>query len=279
MALLKKGLLFSLLSMMIIACTEDTVDFTLTINTIGNGSVSQEKLDDKTIRLTAVPEENYKFINWSGDLTGTANPTEIILDQNKSITVNFDVDDLLEIRVSEGGSYEKEIVSSENGVLVYELRAITASGYAFVSWSNSENEYYTPTLTLEIEKETLLSLDFVDTSLPFEYNKSSIVNLDNEIIWGLDAINNDHLIFTTKSGKIYSFKDNQSTVISSHYEDVVNSSGQGGLLDIKLDPNYELNKYVYVTYSEKISGSNFSYLALDRFKYENDQISSDREYF
>ena len=279
MALLKKGLLFSLLSMMMIACTEDTVDFTLTINTIGNGSVSQEKLDDKTIRLTAVPEENYKFINWSGDLTGTANPAEIILNQNKSITVNFDVDDLLEIRVSEGGSYEKEIVSSENGVLVYELRAITASGYAFVSWSNSENEYFTPTLTLEIEKETVLSLDFVDTSLPFEYNKSSIVNLDNEIIWGLDVINNDHLIFTTKSGKIYSFKDNQLTVISSHYEDVVNSSGQGGLLDIKLDPNYELNKYVYVTYSEKISGSNFSYLALDRFKYENDQISSEENIF
>ena len=104
----------------------------------------------------------------------------------------------------------------------------------------------------------MISLDFTDSSLPFQYDKISIVNLNNEVIWGLDAINNDHIIFTTKSGKIYAFKANQSTMISSYYEGIVNSSGQGGLLDIKLDPNYELNKYVYVTYSEKISESNFS---------------------
>ena len=61
MAFLKNGLLFSLLSIAILGCSEDADDFSLTINTIGNGSVSQEKLDDKTIRLTAVPEGNYKF--------------------------------------------------------------------------------------------------------------------------------------------------------------------------------------------------------------------------
>ncbi len=274
MSFLKKKFLFVLLLFAIVACTEDTVDFTLSVITIGNGSVSQEKLDDKTIRLTAQPEANYKFINWGGDASGTQNPIEIILDANKSVTANFDVEDLLEIRVSEGGSYEKEIVSSDNGILVYEVRAIPASGYEFVSWSNAENEYFTQTVTLEIENETVISLDFADTSTPFTYNKLQIVNLDNEVIWGLDAISNDHVIFTTKSGKIYAFKDDQSTLISSYYEDVVNSSGQGGLLDIKLDPNYSQNKFVYVTYSERIQGSNFSYLALDRFKYENEQISA-----
>ena len=274
MAFLKNGLLFSFLSLAILACSEDADDFSLTITTIGNGYVSQEKLDGKTIRLTAVPEENFKFINWGGALTGTANPTEIILDQNKSVTANFDVDDLLEIRVSAGGSYEKEIVSSANGILVYELKAIPDSRYEFVSWNNSENEHYSQTLTLEIEKETVINLDFADTNSPFAYEKTTIVSLDNEIIWGLDAVSNDHVIFTTKSGKIYALKGNQSILISSYYEEVVNSSGQGGLLDIKLDPNYDENSYVYVTYSEKIAGSNFSYLALDRFKYENDQISS-----
>ena len=227
MAFLKNGLLFSFLSLAILACSEDADDFSLTITTIGNGSVSQEKLDGKTIRLTAVPEENFKFINWGGALTGTANPTEIILDQNKSVTANFDVDDLLEIRVSAGGSYEKEIVSSANGILVYELQAIPDSGYEFVSWNNSENEHYSQTLTLEIEKETVINLDFADTNSPFAYEKTTIVSLDNEIIWGLDAMSNDHVIFTTKSGKIYALKGNQSTLISSYYEEVVNSSGQG----------------------------------------------------
>jgi len=269
----KWKLVFALLTLTLWSCSEDTVSFGLTINTIGNGSVSQEKLDDKTVRLTAQPGTNYKFINWGGDASGTQNPIEIVLDANKSVTANFDVEDLLEIRVSEGGSYEKEIVSSDNGTLVYEVRAIPASGFEFVSWNMEGKKNHSQALTLEIENETVISLDFADTSSPFTYDKTAVVSLNNEIIWGLDAISNEHLIFTTKSGKIYAFKDNQSVLVSSHYDDVVNSSGQGGLLDIKLDPNYEQNKYVYVTYSEKVSGSNFSYLSLDRFVYDNEQIS------
>ena len=80
MAFLKKGLYFALLALTVWGCSDDNVDFTLTINTIGSGSVSQEKLDDKTIRLTAQPEINSRFINWSGDATGTQNPVEILLD-------------------------------------------------------------------------------------------------------------------------------------------------------------------------------------------------------
>lgn len=273
MSIIRKGVLPVLLSLALLACSEDTQEFTLTVKTVGNGSVSQEKLDDRTFRLTAEPENNYEFLNWSGDANGTQNPIEIGLDRDKVVTATFEVDDLLEVQVSEGGSFEKEIVSSDNGVLVYDLRAVPASGFEFVRWNNGTRDFFSETLTLEIDGETTVYLDFTDTSLPFRYNQASIVQLDNEKIWGLDVIENDHLIFTTKSGKIYAYVGNQATLVSGYYEGVVNSSGQGGLLDIVLDPNYELNKYVYVTYSEKIPESNFSYLALDRFTYENGQIN------
>ena len=269
-----KGLFIILLSLAVTACSEDTVDFNLTLKTIGNGSVHQEKLDSKgMVKLTATAEENHKFVHWSGDASGTENPIVISLDQDKVITATFEVNDLLEILVSEGGSYEKTIVSSDNGVIIYDLKAIPAPGFEFVGWTHGEKEYLSTNVLLEIEMETVIGLNFTDTRLPFEYNTVSIVDLSNEIIWGLDAIDNDHILFTTKSGRIYAFKNMQSTMISSYYEGLVNSSGQGGLLDIKLDPNYEMNKYVYVTYSEKIPGSNFSYLALDRFIYDNGQIS------
>ena len=269
-----KGLCFLLLSLGTAGCTEDTVDFDLTIRTVGNGTVKQEKLDrEGTWKLTAEAGENYNFSNWSGDVNGTDNPIVIALDEDKVITATFEVNDLLAVEVSEGGSYEKKIVSSENGVIVYDLKAIPAPGFEFVGWNHGEKEYFSTNITLEIAEETVIGLNFTDTSLPFEYNKASIVNLDNEIIWGLDAITNEHILFTTKSGKIFAFKGGQSTMISNYYEDLVNSSGQGGLLDLKLDPNYEQNNYVYVTYSQKIPGSNFSYLSLDRFIYDNGQIS------
>ena len=270
----KNWLLILLLSIALAHCSKDTIDFTLTVNAIGNGSVAQENTDGKrTYRLTAEPDPNFRFIGWSGDISGTANPIEITLDRDMSVTANFEVEDLLEIQVSEGGSFEKTLVSSNNGVLVYELRAIPASGFEFVSWMDEDTVHYSVDLTVQIDKETLISLDFADTASPFEYSQTGIVDLGGEVIWGMDVINNEHLLFTTKSGKIYTYDGNQATMVSSYYEDVVNPSGQGGLLDIALDPEYESNKQVYVTYSKRISGSNFSYLALDRFRYEAGQIS------
>ena len=45
--------------------------------------------DGTVILLTAVPEFFYRFNNWDGDLSGTTNPTTILIDCNKSITANF----------------------------------------------------------------------------------------------------------------------------------------------------------------------------------------------
>ncbi len=41
------------------------------------------------VRLEAVPASGYLFDSWSGDLSGKANPTTIVMDCNKSITANF----------------------------------------------------------------------------------------------------------------------------------------------------------------------------------------------
>ncbi|CAL2093767.1 putative repeat protein (TIGR02543 family)/predicted secreted protein (Por secretion system target) [Tenacibaculum sp. 190524A05c] len=45
--------------------------------------------DGTTIRLTAVPDSGYQFDGWSGDATGTANPTDIVMDSDKTVTAMF----------------------------------------------------------------------------------------------------------------------------------------------------------------------------------------------
>ena len=42
-----------------------------------------------SVPLEAVPAPGYTFDNWSGDLSGTANPATIVIDCNKRITANF----------------------------------------------------------------------------------------------------------------------------------------------------------------------------------------------
>lgn len=41
------------------------------------------------VTLNATPAANYAFSSWSGDLTGSTNPTTITMTSNKSVTANF----------------------------------------------------------------------------------------------------------------------------------------------------------------------------------------------
>jgi len=67
---------------------------TLTVSTVGNGSVVQNPDQPyytvgTVVNLTAVPDPGYTFSSWSGDLTGSTNPTTITMNANKSVTATF----------------------------------------------------------------------------------------------------------------------------------------------------------------------------------------------
>ena len=39
--------------------------------------------------MTATPDPNWQFDNWSGDATGSTNPIDITIDGNKTVTADF----------------------------------------------------------------------------------------------------------------------------------------------------------------------------------------------
>jgi hypothetical protein len=69
--------------------------YTLTVNVVGNGTVtlspqSATFLSGTIVTLTAVPEnDNFTLSAWSGDVTGTQNPINITMDGNKTVTATF----------------------------------------------------------------------------------------------------------------------------------------------------------------------------------------------
>jgi hypothetical protein len=68
--------------------------YTLTTNTVGQGSVNLDPAggtynEGTVVTLTAVPDSGWQFDNWSGDLSGSTNPTTITMNANKSVTANF----------------------------------------------------------------------------------------------------------------------------------------------------------------------------------------------
>lgn len=71
------------------------------------------------------------------------------------------------------------------------------------------------------------------------------------IVWGMEKLDAETLIFTERSGKlkILNLKTEKVTDIAGAPK--VYARGQGGLLDIKKHPNFSQNKRIYMTYSRK----------------------------
>lgn len=129
--------------------------YTLTVNVSpsGGGTVALSPGDqdpatsgkqyqsDTTVTLTANPASGYVFDHWSGDLTGSANPTNITMDADKSVTAHFSGISAarydLTISSTAGGSVTKpgEGTFTYDAGEVVQLKASPDDGYQFDEWT------------------------------------------------------------------------------------------------------------------------------------------------
>jgi uncharacterized repeat protein (TIGR02543 family) len=68
--------------------------YTLTITTDGSGSVTKNPNQatytyGAVVTLTAVPSTGWAFSSWTGDLSGSTNPTTITMNGNRAVTAHF----------------------------------------------------------------------------------------------------------------------------------------------------------------------------------------------
>ena len=115
--------------------------FTLTTNTVGNGSVTLNPAggvyDDGTVvTVTANPDAGNQFDNWSGDLSVASNPETITMDGNKTITANFSATsgsgDVTFEEVQTGSSSGSSSVTSASVIAENDhlyLAAVSTKGY------------------------------------------------------------------------------------------------------------------------------------------------------
>src|SRR5215472_933078 len=68
--------------------------FTLTINTLGSGTVSANPAGPYAagtlVTLTASPSSGSSFSSWSGNVIGHANPGTLVVSGNDTVTATFD---------------------------------------------------------------------------------------------------------------------------------------------------------------------------------------------
>ena len=81
--------------------------YTLTVNVVGNGTVAADP-DQSTyvygevVTLTATADPKHIFTGWSGDLSGSSNPTTVTIDNDKAISGTFMLNVDLTISITDG---------------------------------------------------------------------------------------------------------------------------------------------------------------------------------
>jgi len=114
--------------------------YTLTVNVVGNGTVTVTPsaatyFNGTIVTLTALPNVNWAFSNWTGDLTGQLSPVNITMNANKTVTATFTPYYTLTISIVGNGT----VTQSPNGPYLsgtnVTLAAVPAINWRFWNWS------------------------------------------------------------------------------------------------------------------------------------------------
>ena len=95
--------------------------------------------------------------------------------------------------------------------------------------------------------------------------------------WGMAWLPDGRMLVTEKTGEILVFKNNKYTGQKLTGVPKVFAEGQGGLLDIKVHPDYAKNKWIYISYSQPVEGG--ATTAIMRFKLQGNQIIEAKDIF
>jgi len=132
--------------------------YTLDVSTVGSGSVNLNNSGPyyygDVIELTAVPNIGWSFQSWSGDVSGSSNPTTLLINGNKTVTATFtqNVYTLTTTVIGNG-----VIIRNSTGPYHYgdtvKLTAVPDAGWIFDQWGWDLSGSTNPTTILITENK------------------------------------------------------------------------------------------------------------------------------
>lgn len=165
--LMKKTISFFLF-LVLIACTKDTPQFTLTINATSGGSVNLSGgtyNENENVIVVATPAEGYQFSGWEGDASGNVNPLTVTMTDDKTIQATFSrTQYALTVNKQGRGTVSQSLIiagkSSTDYVegSVVELNAQPDTQWVFYQWSGVASPTVNPIELLVDEPKTITAI-------------------------------------------------------------------------------------------------------------------------
>jgi hypothetical protein len=172
---------------------EETDGFTIEINVIGEGQVN--KSPDRTffnegdnVTLTANPDQGWSFIEWQGDLTGTANSQTVTIEADLSVSAVFEVsvDPGMIITQQPSGSIAGAVLSPSPKIQLTDGLGAPIQGVEIGVSLNKHTFTEESTVTVSTDAEGIASFDnliaetaFADYILTFDANEPNVLNISS----------------------------------------------------------------------------------------------------
>ena len=91
--------------------------------------------------------------------------------------------------------------------------------------------------------------NIIDVKKDYEYE---VITDELEIPWGIDFFSDGSFIATEKEGNLYYYKNGNLTNIQNVPKIML--KGQGGLMDVKIHPEFNQNKFIYLSFAHQGEG-------------------------
>jgi len=161
--------------------------YRLTINVEGQGTTSLGERaytynEGREVEVTAMPEENWYFTEWTGRHPSTEETIKFNMTEDKEITANFEINTYpLNVNVDGNGTVEinPDQLEYEHGTEV-ELTANPDEGHEFTEWTG-DYESTEETITIEMTSEKTINAQFAEKQPYFEID---VIEYDEEVIEG-----------------------------------------------------------------------------------------------
>ncbi len=150
--------------------------YTLTVNTVGSGSVSKNPNQatyeyNDIVTLTASADAGWTFSSWGGDLSGNQNPKTITMTSNKVVTATFTQNSYtLTVTTVGSGSVTK---NPNQATYVYNdvvtLTASASAGWTFQGWSGNLSGSQNPK-TITMTSNKVVTATFTQNSYTLTVN-------------------------------------------------------------------------------------------------------------
>ncbi len=137
------------------------------------------------VELTATPAPGYRFVNWSGGVTGTARTVTVVMNSDKIVTANFALIPRYTLQLTRKGEGTLTPTPAsadstyEMGALVT-LEAVEAAGWYFAGWFDGVSTDTAPTRSVQM----LDNLNIRGTFKPLPSGKKYLTLLVDPTVGG-----------------------------------------------------------------------------------------------